>query len=81
MVRIRRNALLTRPYWDGVYKFNCDEGKIMTSKRVLTGIAMLFVLVLLAACGGGGGGGAAQPPTSSTCTWDSSTWDNCRWGS
>ena len=27
----------------------------MTSKRVVTGIAMLFVLAALAACGGGGG--------------------------
>ena len=52
----------------------------MTSKRLLTGISMLFVLVTLSACGGGGGG-AAPPPTSTTCTWDSSVWDNCIWGS
>ena len=71
---------------DGIYKFNLQpRGKIMTSKRLLTGISMLFVLVTLSACGGGGGGGggggAAPAPTSTTCTWDTSTWDNCTWGS
>ena len=34
----------------------------MTSKYVLTGISMLFVLTALTACGGGGGGGAAPAP-------------------
>jgi len=34
----------------------------MTSKYVLTGISMLFVLTTLTACGGGGGGGAAPAP-------------------
>lgn len=59
------------------------KGETMTSKHVVTGIGLLFVLVTLAACGGGGGGGGgvAQPPTSSACAWDSSTWDNCNWGS
>lgn len=32
--------------------------EIMTSKRVLTGVSILFVLATLAACGGGGGGGS-----------------------
>jgi len=42
----------------------------------------LVVFVMLSACGGGGGGGGASPPpTSTTCTWGSSTWDNCTFGS
>ena len=35
----------------------------MTSKYVLTGISMLFVLTTLTACGGGGGGGGGTPAT------------------
>jgi len=40
----------------------------MTSKRVLTGVFMLFVLATLAACGGGGGGGGGggQPAAAIT---------------
>jgi len=42
-------------------------------------VVMLFALFALAACGGGGGG--ASPSSGTTCTWDSSTWDNCAFGS
>lgn len=38
------------------------RGKRMNSKRVVSGISMLSVLVTLAACGGGGGGGGAPAP-------------------
>ena len=47
----------------GIHKFIFNHrGKIMTSKRVLTGISMLSLLATLAACGGGGGGGGTPPP-------------------
>jgi len=36
----------------------------MTSKRVLTGISILFVVALLAACSSGGGGGNSTPQTN-----------------
>jgi len=36
----------------------------MTSKRVLIGVSILFVVALLAACGGGGGGGNSTPQTN-----------------
>jgi predicted small lipoprotein YifL len=49
-------------------------------KRNLRAAFVVFLsLLTLAACGGGGG--AAPPPASATCTWDSSIWDNCNWGS
>lgn len=48
----------------------------MASKRVLTGISILFVLVTLAACGGGGGAGAPPPPSNQ---WDSMVWDQGNW--
>jgi hypothetical protein len=56
------------------------RGKIMTGKRVLTGISLLFVLATLAACGGGGGGGTGSPPPPASNTWDSMIWDQGSWG-
>lgn len=45
---------------------------------------VLLGLFALAGCGGGGGGGDAPPSppaTNAACAWDSSTWDNCTFGS
>jgi len=54
-----------RTIYEAAYKTPEQRGKIMTSKYVLTGISMLFVLTALTACGGGGGGGGgAAAPTS-----------------
>ena len=50
------------------------------TKNVFTAISMLFVLVTLTACASGVSD-SAPPPTSTTCTWDSSTWNNCTLGS
>ena len=43
-----------------------ERGKIMNSKRVLTGVSILFVVALLAACSGGGGDAAAPAPPTYT---------------
>ena len=53
----------------------------MTSKRVLTGISVLFVLAMLTACGGGGGDSAPPPPPASNSNWDQMTWDQDKWTS
>lgn len=49
----------------------------------MTKVLLIPVTLLsLVACDGGGGGGASPPPAVSTsCTWDTSAWDNCNWGS
>ena len=51
---------------------------LRSPRQLIRGITFCFVLALTA-CNGGGGGGASPPPASSTCIWDSSTWDNCNW--
>jgi hypothetical protein len=60
---------------------------LTTTPSDFTRIGCVMALLLaLAACNGGGGGGGGgnnspPPPTSTTCVWDSSTWDNCTFGS
>ena len=51
------------------------------TKNVFTAISMLFVLVTLTACAGGAGDSTPPTVTTTTCTWDSSTWNNCTLGS